>query len=68
MGPNRITTLVDAFRAAIFDAQRAALLLLVLFVLFTLVASTFLPRRVSETEVSEARVQTQETQPTEVTD
>ncbi len=38
------------FEAAMFDAQQAALLLLVLFVLLMLVASTFLPRFLPETE------------------
>ena len=34
------------FKAAMFDAQRGALLLLVLFVLLLLIASTFLPRQI----------------------
>ncbi|WP_458190648.1 hypothetical protein [Haladaptatus sp. NG-WS-4] len=40
------------FKAAMFDAEQAALLLLVLFVLLLLTASTFLPRRVLETDKS----------------
>jgi len=34
------------FEAAMFDAQRAALLLIVLFVFVMLLASTFLPRQI----------------------
>jgi len=48
--PAQRHVLEGIFRAAMFDAQQAALLLLVLFVLLLLVASTFLPRDVPETE------------------
>ncbi|WP_458188870.1 MFS transporter [Haladaptatus sp. NG-WS-4] len=48
--PAQRQLLEGIFEAAMFDAQQATLLLLVLFVLFLLIASTFLPRQVSEAE------------------
>lgn len=48
--PSQRHLLEGIFEAAMFDAQQAALLLLVLFVLLMLVASTFLPRSLLETE------------------
>jgi len=42
--------LEGVFRSAMFDAQRAALVLLVAFVLVLLVASTFLPRRLPDAD------------------
>ncbi|ODR79240.1 MFS transporter [Haladaptatus sp. W1] len=50
--PTQRHLLEDIFKAAMFDAEQAALLLLVLFVLLLLIASTFLPRRVPETDES----------------
>lgn len=44
--------LAAAFEAAVFDAQRATLLLLTLFALCTLLVSTFLPSEPTESEVS----------------
>ncbi|WP_458208081.1 MFS transporter [Haladaptatus sp. NG-SE-30] len=48
--PAQRQLLESVFEAAMFDAQQAALLLLVLFVLILLIASTFLPRQISEAE------------------
>jgi MFS family permease len=48
--PGERRLLEGIFEAAMFDAQQAALLLLALFVLFMLVASTFLPRSISDAE------------------
>ncbi len=48
--PPQRRLLEGIFEAAMFDAQQAALLLLILFVLFLLIASTFLPRHVPETD------------------
>ncbi|WP_435346266.1 MFS transporter [Haloarchaeobius sp. HRN-SO-5] len=42
--------LEDVFEAAMFDAQQAGLLLLVLLVLFLLVVSTFLPSQIPEAD------------------
>ena len=50
--PPQRRVLRGIFKAAMFDAEQAALLLLVLFVLLLLIASTFLPRRVLETDES----------------
>lgn len=44
LSPPERELLVNAFQAAIFDAQQATLLLLILFILLTLIASTFLPQ------------------------
>jgi len=46
--PTQRQLLEGIFEAAMFDAQRAGLLLLVLFVLLLLVASTFLPRQIPD--------------------
>jgi len=48
--PDQRGLLEGIFRAAMFDAQRAALVLLVLFVLLLLIASTFLPRQIPEVD------------------
>ncbi|RKD89059.1 MFS transporter [Halopiger aswanensis] len=48
--PSQRRLLEGIFEAAMFDAQRATLLLLVLFVLLLLVASTFLPRQIPEAD------------------
>ncbi|WP_254524012.1 MFS transporter [Natrinema caseinilyticum] len=44
--PTERQLLENIFEAAMFDAQRAGLALLVLLVLFLLIASTFLPRQI----------------------
>gem|GEM_PF-3149881 len=46
--PAQRQLLEGIFEASMFDAQRATLLLLVLFVLLLLLASTFLPRQIPE--------------------
>ncbi|WP_394298904.1 MFS transporter [Halostagnicola sp. A56] len=48
--PTQRQLLEGVFEAAMFDAQRATLLLLVLIVLLLLIASTFLPRQIPETD------------------
>lgn len=48
LAPAQRQLLEGIFRTAMFDAQQAALVLLVLFVLVLLVASTFLPRGIPE--------------------
>ncbi|WP_231185149.1 MFS transporter [Haladaptatus sp. DYF46] len=50
LAPPQRRLLKSIFKAAMFDAQRAALLLLVLFVLLLLIASTFLPRRIPDAD------------------
>lgn len=50
LSPAEQELLVNAFVAAVFDAQRATLLLLVLFALLTLVVSAFLPHEMPEGE------------------
>ena len=50
LAPGERRLLEGIFEAAMFDAQQAALLLLALFVLFMLVASTFLPRYLPDPE------------------
>jgi hypothetical protein len=50
LAPAQRRLLEGIFEAAMFDAQRAGLLLLILFVLLLLIASTFLPRHIPETE------------------
>jgi len=48
--PAQRQLLESIFEAAMFDAQRATLLLLVLFVLLLLLASTFLPRQIPDAD------------------
>jgi hypothetical protein len=48
--PTQRQLLEGIFEAAMFDAQRATLLLLVLFVLLLLIASTFLPGQIPEAD------------------
>ena len=48
--PTQRDLLEGIFEAAMFDAQRTALLLLVVLVLVSLVASTFLPRQIPEVD------------------
>nr|WP_227014881.1 MFS transporter [Natronorubrum aibiense] len=48
--PAQRQLLEGIFEAAMFDAQRATLLLLVLFVLLLLIASTFLPRQIPDAD------------------
>jgi MFS family permease len=57
--------LVGAFRAAVFDAQRATLLLLVLFVLLTLLVSTLLPGDEPEVDSSHDVVEEVDELPTD---
>ncbi|WP_327052285.1 MFS transporter [Halomicrococcus gelatinilyticus] len=70
--PDQRRLLEGIFEAAMFDAQRAAVLLLVLFVLLLLVASTLLPRQIPDaterTDSPESQGSTRETSETAAED